>query len=42
MSETKLQPQKTTGEIVILYILIFMFADNRREDKSFWTSLQEH
>jgi hypothetical protein len=32
-------PYKTTGKIIILYFLIFMFLDSRREDKSFWTEL---
>jgi hypothetical protein len=27
------QPYKTTGRIMILYILTFTFLDNRREDK---------
>jgi hypothetical protein len=27
------------GKIILLYILIFMFLDSRREDKRFWTEL---
>jgi hypothetical protein len=30
-------PYKTTGRIIVLCILIFMFLDSRREDKSFWS-----
>jgi hypothetical protein len=33
-SETKFH--KTTGKIIALYILIFMFLDSRWEDISFW------
>jgi hypothetical protein len=29
--------QKTTGKIIVLCILIFIFLDSRREDKMFWT-----
>jgi hypothetical protein len=31
------QPYRTTGNIIVLYILIFTFFYNRREDKKFWT-----
>jgi hypothetical protein len=30
-------PYRTTGKIIILHILIFMFSDSRGEDKRFWT-----
>jgi hypothetical protein len=30
-------PYRTTGKIIVLHILIFMFLDIRREDKMFWT-----
>jgi hypothetical protein len=30
-------PYKTTGRIMVLYILSFTFLDNRREDKILWT-----
>jgi hypothetical protein len=28
-------PYKTTGKIIVLYILMFTILDSRREDKSF-------
>jgi hypothetical protein len=30
-------PYKTTGKIIVIYIIIFTFLDTRREDKRFWT-----
>jgi hypothetical protein len=30
-------PYKTRGKIMVLYILIFMFSEIRRKDKTFWT-----
>jgi hypothetical protein len=29
-------PYRTTGKIIVLYILMFTFFDKRREDKMFW------
>jgi hypothetical protein len=30
-------PYRTTGKIIVLYVLIFMFFDSRKEDRWFWT-----
>jgi hypothetical protein len=30
-------PYRTTGKIIVLYIIISVFFDSRREDDSFWT-----
>jgi hypothetical protein len=30
---------RTTGKIIVSYIVIFTFLDSRREDESFWTEL---
>ena len=32
-----LQPYSTTGNIIVLYILIFKLQEGSREDKSVWT-----
>jgi Na+-transporting NADH:ubiquinone oxidoreductase subunit NqrE len=31
------RPYKTTGKIIVLYILIFTSSESRREDKRSWT-----
>ena len=31
------QPYSTTGNIIVLYILIFKFSERSREEKSDWT-----
>jgi hypothetical protein len=28
---------KTTGKIVVLYIIIFMFLESKQEDRRVWT-----
>jgi hypothetical protein len=38
ISETAFHnPYKTTGKIIVLYLLVFTFIDSRLEDKKFWT-----
>jgi hypothetical protein len=34
-------PYKTTGRIIVLYILTFMFLDSRLEDERLWTQWQQ-
>jgi hypothetical protein len=34
-------PCRTTGKIIVLYIIISKFFDSRREDKRFWTEWQQ-
>jgi hypothetical protein len=34
-------PHTTSGKIMVLYILISMFLDNRRKDERFWTEWQQ-
>jgi hypothetical protein len=33
-----LHPSKTTGKIIVLFILIVTFLDSMREDKRLWTA----
>jgi hypothetical protein len=33
----KKKKYRTTGKIIVLYILIFTVFDSRREDRRFWT-----
>jgi hypothetical protein len=30
-------PNKANGKILVLYILIFIFTDSKRDGKRFWT-----
>jgi hypothetical protein len=34
---TKSRPYKAKGKITVLYVLIYMYLDRRREDKRFRT-----
>jgi hypothetical protein len=33
------RPYKTKGKIIVLYVIILMFFDRKRENKTFWTEL---
>jgi hypothetical protein len=41
MKDQVSHPYKTTGRIVVLYILTFTFLDSRWEDKRLWTEWQQ-
>jgi hypothetical protein len=34
-------PYRTTGKIIVFYILIFKCFDSRREDRRFWTEWKQ-
>jgi hypothetical protein len=35
VSDQVKHPHKTTGKIIVLYVLIFVFLNSNREDKKF-------